>query len=124
MRVSCSNGFTLLEVVISLGLIAIALLSVFHLQASNLELQSEAKFITVASQLIRDRVSQIRSSPTAFEGPFSGDFGDRFPEFQYSGEITSVPEKGLYKVSVKVMAGAGESVKSLTSETYLYRTQR
>ena len=34
------NGFTLLEIVISLGLITIALLAVLRLQAQNLNLQS------------------------------------------------------------------------------------
>jgi len=123
-KLLCDRGFTLLEVVIALGLIAVALLSVFHTQISTLDLQSEARFITTASQLIQARVSQLRSEASVDEGTFSGDFGDQFPEFKYSGEIRRVSGTGLYRVDLKVLSAMGESGRSLNMETYLYRPRR
>ena len=70
------EGFTLLEIVIALGLIAIALLAVFHLQAQNLDIQSEAQFMTIAKCLIQDRISQIECRDTLSEGKSSGEVGE------------------------------------------------
>ena len=61
------HGFTLLEIVICLGLIALALMAVFHLQAQNLDLQSEAQFMTIATCLLQERLSQIQARETIEE---------------------------------------------------------
>jgi prepilin-type N-terminal cleavage/methylation domain-containing protein len=91
---SQNRGFTLLEVVISMGLITIALLAVFRLQAQNLDLQSEAQFITLANHLAQDRMSQIQAGDELTEGSSSGDFLDK-----------------------------KDATKDLSIETYLYRNQ-
>ena len=62
------HGFTLLEVVICLGIIALVLVAVFHLQAQNLDLQSEAQFMTIATCLLQERLSQIQARETIEEG--------------------------------------------------------
>ena len=86
------HGFTLLEIVICLGLIALVLVAVFHLQAQNLDLQSEAQFMTTATWLLQERLSQIQSVEEIEEGTNSGDFGKDYPDYTYKQEVSEVPD--------------------------------
>ena len=116
------EGFTLLEIVISLGLIAVALLVVFRLQAQNLDLQSEAQFMTIAKGLLQDRMSQIASRGTLSDDTSSGDMGEDFPDFTYREEIREVSElENLFKVRVGIVLERDEMRKDLWLETHLYR---
>lgn len=116
------EGFTLIEIVISLGLIAVALLVVFHLQAQNLDLQSEAQFMTIAKGLLQGRMSQIASRETLSESASTGEIGEDFPDFTYREEISEVPElENLFKVRVGIILERESSRKDLWLETHLYR---
>jgi prepilin-type N-terminal cleavage/methylation domain-containing protein len=117
-----NRGFTLLEIIICLGLIALVLVAVFHLQAQNLDLQSEAQFMTTATCLLQDRLSQIQAVETIKEGTNSGDFGEDYPDYTYTQEVTEVPDtETLYKVKVTVILERDKDRKDLWLETYLYR---
>ena len=117
-----NSGFTLLEIVIALGLIATALMAVFRIQAQNLDLQAEAKFMTIANQLAQDRVARIQASATLSEGTTSGDCGEDYPNYTYREEISEVPDmEDLYKVSLSVFLERDVTVKDLSLETYLFR---
>lgn len=117
-----AEGFTLLEVVIALGLIAVALLAVFHLQAQNLDLQSEAQFMTVAKSLLQDRISQITSRETLSEGTVTGEAGEDYPDFTYQEEISGVSQvENVYKVRVGIILEREKARKDLWLETYMYR---
>ncbi len=116
------HGFTLLEIVICLGLIALVLVAVFHLQAQNLDLQSEAQFMTTATCLLQERLSQIQSLEDIEEGTNSGDFGKDYPDYTYNQEVTEVPDtETLYKVRVAVILERDKARRDLWLETYLYR---
>jgi general secretion pathway protein I len=115
------QGFTLLEVVICLGLIALVLVAVFHLQAQNLDLQSEAQFVTTATFLLQERFSHIRSLANVEEGTQSGNFGEDYPDYTYSQEVSGVFDiESLYKVRVTVSLEREKVRKDLWIETYLY----
>jgi prepilin-type N-terminal cleavage/methylation domain-containing protein len=116
------QGFTLLEIIICLGLIALVLVAVFHLEAQNLDLQSEAQFMTTANCLLQDRLSQIEAFETIEEGKTTGDFGEDYPDYTYTQEVTEVPDtETLYKVKVAVILERDKDRKDLWLETYLYR---
>ena len=117
-----NRGFTLLEIIISMGLITIALLAVFRLQAQNLDLQSEAQFITLANYLAQDRIAQIQAEKEIYAGDRTGDFGDDAPHFSYREEITEVTDmEDIFKVRVVIALASEEAVKEFSVETYLYR---
>jgi len=116
------HGFTLLEIIICLGLIALVLVAVFHLQAQNLDLQSEAQFMTTATCLLQERLSQIQALEKIEEGTNSGDFGKDYPDYTYTQEVSEVPDtETLYKVRVAVILERDKASKDLWLETYLYR---
>jgi len=116
------HGFTLLEIIICLGLIALVLVAVFHLQAQNLDLQSEAQFMTTATCLLQERLSQIQAQEKIDEGTNSGDFGKDHPDYTYAQEVSEVPDtETLYKVKVAVILERDKARRDLWLETYLYR---
>jgi prepilin-type N-terminal cleavage/methylation domain-containing protein len=116
------NGFTLLEIIISMGLITIALLAILRLQAQSLNLQSEAQFTTIAHYLAQDRLSRIQSDKKLAAGSFSGDFGEDYPYFRYREEIEEVIDvENLFKVRVGIFLDEGKAENEFLVTTYLYR---
>lgn len=117
-----SRGFTLLEIVVSLGILATALIAIFRLQAQNLDLQSEAQFITIANHLAQDRISQIQSAENLEEGTSSGGFGDNFPGFYFQQEISKIQDyENFFKIKISITLEDQKYSKDLALETYLYR---
>jgi len=122
IKINKNHGFTLLEMIICLGLIALVLVAVFHLQGQNLDLQSEAQFMTTATCLLQERLSQIQALEMIEEGTNSGDFGKDFPDYTYTQEVSEVPDTEiLYKVKVTVVLERDKAHRDLWLETYLYR---
>lgn len=118
----CDHGFTLLEIIICLGLLALVLVAVFHLQAQNLDLQSEAQFMTTATCLLQERLSRIQAQEKIDEGTNSGDFGQDYPDYTYTQEVSEVPDTEiLYRVKVSVILERDKARRDLWLETYLYR---
>lgn len=79
-------GFTLLEVMIAIAIIAIALTSLFGSQSRSLSLAAEAKFNTVAALLAQEKLAEYEAGITALAGD-EGDFGDDFPGFVWRSEV-------------------------------------
>ena len=75
------NGFTLLEVMIAMAILAIALTSLFGAQSASVALATETRFNIQAPLLAKMQLATIRSSDNIFDD--SGDFGEEFPGFQW-----------------------------------------
>lgn len=89
------DGFTLLEVMVAVAILAITLVTLLGMQSRSLSLATEAKFNSVASMLALAKLAEIESGLTALESD-SGTFGDDFPGFAWKIESTDassdVPE--------------------------------
>ena len=117
-----NEGFTLMEVLVSLAIMSIAFLAVFRLQAQNLDLQSEAYFLTLASQLGQQRMAEIEGQPDLKEGQSSGDFGEFHPTFRYEEEIARVRgRKHLWNVRLLVREEGDLAARRILLETRIYR---
>jgi hypothetical protein len=106
-----------------MALITIALMAVFRLQAQNLDLQSEAQFMTIARYLAQDRLAMIESGTALDPGERTGDFGDAFPDFAYRETITEAEREdteGLFRVRLQIFKEEAAGVKTFTTETYLF----
>jgi hypothetical protein len=105
-----------------MALIAIAFLAVSRLSAQNLDLLSEAQFITRANYMIQERLSRIQSKSRLEPGFSSGAFDDDFPYFRYQEEIEEITDsEGLFRVRIRIILDIPTGLKDLTIETYLYR---
>lgn len=105
------TGFTLLEVLIALAVIAVALTSLFASQSYSLLLASEARFNMTAAFLSREIITNYEAGITDFTDA-EGTFGDDFPGFSWQTEVTEqdlgdldieeITDSTLYKVDVVI----------------------
>lgn len=76
-----------MEVMIAISMIAIALTVALGLQSRSISMASEAKFITTASLLAQKKIAEIEATSLEEVSSQSGDFGEDFPDYQWTMEI-------------------------------------
>ena len=83
-------GFTLLEVMVAMAIIAIAMTAVLNSQSQSISLASEAKFSTSATLLAQMKMAEIsRGNPQDLTSD-SGDFGEDFPGYTWEVKAENV----------------------------------
>ena len=84
------DGFFLMEVMVAISMIAIALTVAMGLQSRSISMASEAKFTTTASLLAQKKIAEIEAVPLEEVASESGDFGEDFPDYQWTLEINDL----------------------------------
>ncbi len=79
-------GFTLLEVMIAVAVLAITLTVLFGSQSQSLSLAAEAKFNTKATFLAASKIAQLESGIAELQDD-EGDFGEDYPDFNWKIEV-------------------------------------
>ncbi len=95
-------GFTLLEVMISLAIIAIALMAVLGSQSQGSSLANESKFNTTAALLAQSKMAEMEIRALNDLGSDSGDFGEDFPGYVWEVSVQGLALEELSMVSDKV----------------------
>jgi general secretion pathway protein I len=93
-----NSGFTLLEVMIAMAIIAIALVAVFGSQSQSLSLANEAKFNTTAALLAQGKMAEIEILKGEDLASNSGDFGEDFPDYRWDLTVSDVAFAGAEEV--------------------------
>ena len=111
-----SYGFTLLEVMVAMAIIAIALTAVFGSQSQSVGLAGEAKFNTTAPLLAQSKMAEIEIKKADDLTGDSGDFGEDFPEYVWEYTVDDVsldqPEnvdKHLKRIDLRISWGENEA---------------
>ena len=95
-------GFTLLEVMVSLAIIAIALMAVLGSQSQGSSLASESKFNTTAVLLAQSKMAEMETRSMSDMGSGSGDFGEDFPEYVWEVSVQNLALEDLSMVSERL----------------------
>ena len=120
------HGFTLLEVMAAISIIAIVLTAVFKLHMQTISMNNTARFYTTAPLLAQTRIAILETSDDISEGSESGDFGDDFPGYTWTVTIEQIEDESevlgstaqdLKKIDVMVDYNDGEF-------SYGFRTYR
>lgn len=120
------SGFTLLEVMAAISIIAIVLTAVYRLHAQTISMNNTARFYTTAPLLAQTRIAVIETSDENSEGSDSGDFGEDFPGYTWAvtieqvedeSEILGTTAEDLKKIDLTVSYNDGEF-------SYNFRTYR
>ena len=96
------EGFTLLEVMIAMALLAIALVAVYQSQSQSLSMAGDSRFLTTASLLAQSRMSQIDAADPREITAGNGEFGDDFPDYQWQLELVETEIDLLKKIVLTV----------------------
>ena len=102
-------GFTLLEVMVALSIMAIVLVSVYKMLAQTIAMNNAARFHTTAPLLAQGKIAEISIKPPEDLGNDSGDFGEDFPGYAWNvsgedveSEALGENAKDLKRIDVKV----------------------
>ena len=83
-------GFTLLEVMVAIALIAIALTAVLGSQSQSVSLAGEARFNTTAALLAKSKMAEIELQDPEDLTADSGDFDEDFPGYTWNLSVSNV----------------------------------
>jgi general secretion pathway protein I len=93
------QGFTLIEIMAAISIIAIVLVSVYHLHAQTVAMDSRVRFYATAPMLAQEKMAEIESKSRKDMSGDSGDFGDQFPNYTFNIVIDDVASKALGNVA-------------------------
>ncbi len=90
-----ASGFTLLEVLIAMAIMAIVLVSVYRMHSQTLSMATANRFYIQASLLAQSKMAQLEASSSESIPDGSGDFGDNFPGYSWSVSTEAVSIEAL-----------------------------
>jgi len=118
-------GFTLLEVMVAVSIIAIVLVSIYKMHAQTISMNYEARFYAHAPLLAQFKMAEQEIKSLEDLTGDSGNFGDDFPGYRWNVAIDDVESealgdtaKDLKKIDVTVFLNNDEFTYSL--RTYRY----
>ena len=97
-----NRGFTLLEVMIAMAILAVALVAVYQSQSQSLSMAGSSRFLTTASLLAQSRMAGIDAADPREVVADKGDFGDDFPDYRWQVEIGETENALLKKIILTV----------------------
>ena len=116
-------GFTLLEIMIALAIVAIALVSLLGLANRSIAVQERLQRMTRATLLAQEKMTEIELAAEAetlvFE-PAAGVFAEPFSDFRWRLEFADTPLPVVTQVSVTVAWGAEERNEAVDLSNFLF----
>ena len=94
-----SGGFTLLEVMVAMAIMAIVLVSVYRMHSQTLSMNSANRFYTQAPMLAQSKLAELETSSAQIIAGDSGDFGDKFPGYRWNVAVEDVAVDLLGEIS-------------------------
>jgi general secretion pathway protein I len=127
-RPATAKGFTLLEVMVAMAIMAIVLVSIYRMHSQTLAMNTATRFYTQAPLLAQSKLAQLESVASELIAGDSGDFGEAFPGYSWSVSTEDVSSEllgevgdDLKRLDVSVTLNDGEFVYS--ARTYLFTRQ-
>jgi general secretion pathway protein I len=96
------TGFTLLEVMIALAIIATALVVLLHCYGIGVSMANESKNISLATMLAQEKMGEIELTGYPEIGESDGDFDERYPHFHWAHSVSATPIENLRRVGLIV----------------------
>jgi Tfp pilus assembly protein PilV len=112
------DAFTLLEVMIASGIFFMAIFAILALVSANIRNARLLQQPQVDAGLL---LADLCQTNQLTEGSDSGDFGDAFPGYTWSSDITLVATNGLFKVDYVVTRPGGGPNSETTMSALLFR---
>ena len=93
-----AKGFSLLEVMVAMAIMAIVLVAVYRMHSQTLSMAAASQFQTEAPLLAQRKLAELEASEDAI-GSDSGDFGDDFAGYSWNVEVEDVVSEALGEIS-------------------------
>jgi Tfp pilus assembly protein PilV len=122
-RPECVHGsgaaFTLLEVLIAMGIFFMAIFAILALTSQNLRIARTLKQQNTVD--IGSLAAELSLTNILDEGPMSGDFGDLHPGYIWEAEVYAVSTNGLFQVDFSVINSGARPPTIGQMSIYLWR---
>ena len=90
-----SAGFTLLEIMVSISIIAIVLVAVYRMHTQTISMNTAVKFYTTAPLLAHGKIAELETTASNELTDDSGNFGEEFAGYRWNVSIEDVESKFL-----------------------------
>ena len=114
-----TSGFTLLEVLVAVAILAIALVAILKANVQNLDALTTSRETTTASLLAAGKLAEIEAAGVANWGESQGDFGEDYPDYFWQVETSSTAVEGLERVAVIVQRSGGVAGREVRIEEFM-----
>ena len=114
------RGFTLLEVMVAVAILAIALVAILKANVQSLDTLIETRERTTVSMLAASKMAEVEAVGAANWSEFQGDFGEDYPDFTWRVETAPTEVERLVRVAVIVQAREGGSGSETRIEELLF----
>ena len=94
-----TSGFTLLEVMVAMAILAIVLVSVYRMHSQTLAMNTAARFYTQAPLLAQKKMAEVTTTTSQIFASDSGDFTEDFPGYSWQVSATDVSSESLGEVA-------------------------
>ncbi len=84
------RGFTLLEVMVAVAIVAIALSAVYKLYSQAFSMNQSARFYTTATLLAETKLAELATQSPRDLGSDAGGFEDEFSDYSWQVTVTEV----------------------------------
>ncbi len=113
-------GFTLLEVLVAVAILAIALVAILKANVQSLDALTGTRETTTASLLAAGKLAEIEAAGAANWSELQGDFGEDYPGFTWEVESTVAELEGVIRVAVIVRRSGGVVGREVRIEELLF----
>jgi general secretion pathway protein I len=121
------DGFTLMEVMVAVSVVAIALMAIYRMHTQTLFMDARGRFDTLAVMLARQKLADIDTGDLSNLTGDSGNFGDDHPGYTWRFESETVSSDllkqdgpTLRRIDLTISYNDDESVFTLTTYRHLY----
>lgn len=119
------RGFTFLEVMISLAVLAACLVVLFKLQSQTVDSVAESRRMTESLMLARAKMVETEAAGFPEIGKEEGDFGEKYTGYRWIRDVTETGVDALRKVNLVVTPpGRDNGPGTVRLETFLARVER
>ena len=114
-------GFTLLEVMVAMSIMAIVLVSVYRMHSQTLTMNTANRFYTQAPLLAQSKLAQLETGSSEITAGDSGDFGEKFPGYRWNVTVEEVSSETLGEVANDLKRL--DLIVSLNNNEYTYNVR-
>ena len=129
------RGFTLMEVLISLGILALALPILLGLRNWDLDLHARAKELTTATILAQEKLTETELGPLLPIGETGGEFlpiplgsqatvetANRPSNYRWKRIVSPTPLPTVREIKIQVLWPRGKADEMVEVSTYVFST--
>lgn len=106
-------GFTLLEVMVAMAILAVSLLAVFWSQSQSISMAQQSRTTTTMALLAQSRMTDLEAQEVLSTGTQTGDFGNDYVDYTWRTVVAPSDVQSLGRVEVIVT-----NIKMTANNTY------